>query len=164
MKTLLYLHRSSEMHWVGNGFPVRSVFDYDGLGAELSPFLLRDYAAAPVFPPGKERRGVAAHPEGGCETVTIAYQGELGHRDSSGAGGKIGPGDVQWMTAAAGILHEEYHSGAFTQRGGTLEMVQLWVNLPAKDKNAPPRYQTLSADRIPVVALPQDAGKVPVIH
>jgi hypothetical protein len=151
------------MHWVGNGFPVRSVFDYNGLGRELSPFLLLDYAAPYEFPPGNEKRGVGGHPHKGFETVTVAYQGELEHRDSSGVGGKIGAGDVQWMTAGNGIVHEEFHSQDFTRKGGTLEMVQLWVNLPAKDKSAKAGYQTLLKAQIPNVALPQDAGTLRVI-
>lgn len=151
------------MHWVGNGFPVRSVFDYNGLGQELSPFLLLDYAPSYQFPPATERRGVAGHPHKGFETVTIAYQGELEHRDSSGGGGKIGTGDVQWMTAGKGIVHEEFHSHEFTRKGGTLQMVQLWVNLRAKDKNAPPRYQTLLKGEIPHVLLPDGAGILRVI-
>ena len=163
MKKLERVHRSSGMHWVGNGFPVQSVFDYHGLGRELSPFLLLDYAAPYSFPPGDERRGVGAHPHKGFETVTIAYQGELEHRDSSGGGGTIGAGDVQWMTAGRGIVHEEFHSGAFTRQGGTLEMVQLWVNLRAKDKGARPGYQTLLKAQIPGVRLAQDAGTVRVI-
>ena len=163
MKKLQRIHQSSEMHWVGNGFPVRSVFDYNGLGRELSPFLLLDYAAPYPFPPGNEKRGVGAHPHKGFETVTVAYQGELEHRDSSGGGGKIGAGDVQWMTAGKGIVHEEFHSTEFTKQGGTLQMVQLWVNLRAKDKSAPPGYQTLLKDQIPNVALPQNAGVVRVI-
>jgi hypothetical protein len=163
MKKLLRIHQSSGTHWVGNGFPVRSVFDYNGLGRELSPFLLLDYAAPTVFPPGEERRGVGAHPHRGFETVTVAYQGELEHRDSSGGGGKIGAGDVQWMTAAGGIVHEEFHSADFTRQGGTLEMVQLWVNLRAQDKSARPGYQTLLQAQIPNVPLPQDGGMVRVI-
>ena len=151
------------MHWVGNGFPVRSVFDYNGLGRELSPFLLLDYAAPHEFPAGSERRGVGGHPHKGFETVTVAYQGELEHRDSTGSGGKIGAGDVQWMTAGKGIVHEEFHSQEFTRKGGTLQMVQLWVNLRAKDKSAPPGYQTLLNGQIPSVAVPQDAGAVRVI-
>lgn len=151
------------MHWVGNGFPVRSVFDYNGLGRELSPFLLLDYAAPYQFPPGNEKRGVGGHPHKGFETVTVAYQGELEHRDSSGGGGKIGAGDVQWMTAGNGIVHEEFHSADFTRKGGTLQMAQLWVNLRAKDKSAKPGYQTLLKAQIPSVALPQDAGTVRVI-
>ena len=163
MKNVLRIHQSSGMHWVGNGFPVRSVFDYNGLGPELSPFLLLDYAAPYTFPPGNERRGVGAHPHKGFETVTIAYQGELEHRDSSGGGGKIGAGDVQWMTAGNGIVHEEFHSADFTRKGGPLQMVQLWVNLRAKDKSAKPGYQTLPKAKIPNVVLPKEAGFVRVI-
>jgi redox-sensitive bicupin YhaK (pirin superfamily) len=163
MKKLLRIHQSSGMHWVGDGFPVRSVFDYNGLGRELSPFLLLDYAAPYEFPPGNEKRGVGAHPHKGFETVTIAYQGELEHRDSSGGGGKIGAGDVQWMTAGNGIVHQEFHSQDFTRRGGTFQMAQLWVNLRAKDKSAPPGYQTLLKAQIPNVALADNAGTVRVI-
>jgi len=163
MKKVLRIHQSSAMHWVGNGFPVRSVFDYNGLGRELSPFLLLDYAAPYEFPPGNARRGVGAHPHKGFETVTVAYQGELEHRDSSGGGGKIGAGDVQWMTAGRGIIHEEFHSREFTEKGGTLQMVQLWVNLPAKHKSAKAGYQTLLQAQIPNAPLPQDAGTVRVI-
>lgn len=163
MKALDSIHRSRGMHWVGDGFPVRSAFDYNGLGRELSPFLLLDYAAPYEFPPGEARRGVGAHPHRGFETVTIVYQGELEHRDSSGGGGLIGPGDVQWMTAGRGIVHEEFHAPAFVRRGGTLHMAQLWVNLRAADKMAPPAYQTLLAKDIPVVALPKDAGRVRVV-
>ena len=163
MKQLRQIHQSSRMHWVGNGFPVRSVFDYNGLGRELSPFLLFDYAAPYTFESGTERRGVGAHPHKGFETVTVAYQGELEHRDSSGGGGKIGPGDVQWMTAGKGIVHEEFHSQDFTRKGGTLQMVQLWVNLRAKDKGAAPGYQTLLNAQIPVVELPDNAGTVRII-
>jgi len=163
MKKLLRIHQSSGMHWVGNGFPVRSVFEYNGLGRELSPFLLLDYGAPYQFPPGDEKRGVGGHPHKGFETVTVAYQGELEHRDSSGGGGKIGAGDVQWMTAGNGIVHEEFHSQDFTRKGGTLQMVQLWVNLRAKDKSAKAGYQTLLKAQIPNVPLPQDAGTVRVI-
>ena len=162
-KKVLRIHRSSGMHWVGNGFPVRSVFDYNGLGRELSPFLLLDYAAPYSFAPGDEKRGVGGHPHKGFETVTVAYQGELEHRDSSGGGGKIGPGDVQWMTAGNGIVHEEFHSQDFTRKGGLLQMVQLWVNLRAQDKSAKARYQTLLKGQIPNVELPDGAGMVRVI-
>ena len=151
------------MHWVGNGFPVRSVFDYNGQGRELSPFLLLDYAAPYQFPQGNEKRGVGGHPHKGFETVTIAYQGEVQHRDSSGGGGKIGAGDVQWMTAGNGIVHEEFHSQDFTRKGGTFQMVQLWVNLRAKDKSAKAGYQTLLKAEIPNVELPDNAGTVRVI-
>src|SRR2546421_6079461 len=163
MKKLVRIHQSSGMHWVGNGFPVRSVFYYNGLGRELSPFLLLDYAAPYQFSPANERRGVGGHPHKGFETVTVAYQGELEHRDSSGGGGKIGPGDVQWMTAGSGIVHEEFHSQDFTRKGGTLQMAQLWVNLRAKDKTAKAGYQTLLNAQIPTVPLPQEAGTLRII-
>jgi redox-sensitive bicupin YhaK (pirin superfamily) len=163
MKQLKSILQSTGTHWVGNGFPVRSVFSYDTLGEELDPFLLLDYAAPHLFPPGTEKRGVGAHPHRGFETVTISYQGEIEHRDSSGGGGKIGPGDVQWMTAASGLLHEEFHSAEFTRTGGMFEMAQLWVNLPARAKSAPPGYQTLLKQEIPVVSLPEGAGEARVI-
>ena len=138
MKKLIRIHQSSEQHWVGNGFLVRSVFGYNDLGRELSPFLLLDYGAPHEFAPSAERRGVGAHPHKGFETVSVAYQGEVEHRDSSGGGGKIGPGDVQWMTAGRGIVHEEFQSQDFTRRGGTMQFAQLWVNLRAKDKSGAP--------------------------
>lgn len=115
------------------------------------------------FTPGNEKRGVGEHPHRGFETVTIVYSGEVEHRDSTGRGGVIGPGDVQWMTAGAGILHEEFHSDAFTRQGGELEMVQLWVNLPMKDKMTTPGYQSINHDVIPTVTLPDDAGTVRII-
>ncbi|WP_323114757.1 pirin family protein [Pseudomonas guariconensis] len=163
MKKILGVHRSPHGHWVGDGFPVRSLFTYDNLARHISPFLLLDYAGPHDFTPTTARRGVGQHPHRGFETVTIVYQGELEHRDSTGAGGLIGPGDVQWMTAANGILHEEFHSPAFARSGGTLEMVQLWVNLPARDKRAAAGYQTLLASDIPVVKLEGDAGTLRVI-
>ena len=158
------MHDPAPPHWVGDGFPVRSVFSYDGLGREkLSPFLLLDYAAPRHFDPSPRRRGVGEHPHRGFETVTIVYQGELEHRDSAGNGGRIGPGDVQWMTAAAGVVHEEFHSARFTREGGTMEMMQLWVNLPARDKMSKPCYQTLQDADIPRVPLPDGAGVLRVI-
>ncbi len=163
MKKLIAIEKSSGMHWVGDGFPVRSVFGYNDLGRELSPFLLLDYAPPTRFEPTEKRRGVGAHPHRGFETVTVAYQGELEHRDSSGAGGKIGPGDVQWMTAAGGIVHEEFHSRDFARNGGTLQMAQLWVNLPARHKNAKAGYQTLLNAQIPNVPLSEQAGTVRII-
>src|SRR5512132_3448745 len=138
IKKLSFVQRSNESHWVGDGFPVRSIFSYDDLGEKLSPFLLLDYAGPANFPPTTRRLGVGEHPHRGFETVTIVYQGEVEHRDSSGGGGKIGPGDVQWMTAASGIVHEEFHGAEFAKRGGPFEMIQLWVNLPQKDKRTPP--------------------------
>ena len=161
MKKVLGLSSAPRGHWVGDGFPVRSLFSYQSHGASLSPFLLLDYAGPAEFAPAERPRGVGEHPHRGFETVTIVYQGEVEHRDSTGAGGRIGAGDVQWMTAASGILHEEFHSQAFTRRGGTLEMVQLWVNLPAADKMGAPGYQTLLERDIPVVEVP--GGRVHVI-
>jgi hypothetical protein len=148
---------------VGNGFPVRSLFSYQSHGRHVSPFLLLDHAGPEHFEPAEKPRGVGEHPHRGFETVTIVYSGEVEHRDSTGAGGKIGPGDVQWMTAGAGILHDEFHSEAFTRAGGTLEMVQLWVNLPGEHKMTAPGYQTLLDAEIPPVSLPDEAGTVRVI-
>lgn len=163
MKKVLGIYSSPRPHWVGDGFPVRSLFSYDTLGKHLSPFLLLDYAGPTSFTPTSAPRGVGTHPHRGFETVTIVYQGEVAHRDSTGKGGVIGTGDVQWMTAGAGILHEEFHSPAFTQNGGVLEMVQLWVNLPAKDKMTAPGYQAIVDRDIPSVPLPGEAGAVRVI-
>lgn len=157
------VYHRGDFHWVGNGFPVRSIFSYRDLGQELSPFLLLDYAAPYNFAPGSAKRGVGEHPHRGFETVTIAYQGEIEHRDSGGGGGMIGPGDVQWMTAASGLVHEEFHSYNFTREGGVFEVIQLWVNLPAKYKSAAPGYQTLLKDNIPTVTFPEDAGTARVI-
>jgi redox-sensitive bicupin YhaK (pirin superfamily) len=163
MRKVLGIYSAPKPHWVGDGFPVRSLFSHGSHGDHVSPFLLLDYAGPAEFTPTDKRRGVGVHPHRGFETVTIVYRGEVEHRDSTGKGGIIGPGDVQWMTAAGGILHEEFHSQAFTRKGGTLEMVQLWVNLPAKDKNAAPGYQTLLDGDIPAVALPDNAGTLRVI-
>jgi len=154
LKKLRCIQRSADRHWVGNGFPVRSLFAYPTLGPVLSPFLLFDYAGPHDFPPTSERLGVGEHPHRGFETVTIVYAGEVEHRDSSGGGGRIGPGDVQWMTAAGGIVHEEFHGRDYARRGGPFEMVQLWVNLPARDKMAPAGYQAITDSQIPAVALP----------
>lgn len=163
MRQVLGIYGSPRPHWVGDGFPVRSMFSHASHGQDVSPFLLLDYAGPAEFKPAARPRGVGEHPHRGFETVTIVYQGELAHRDSAGNGGRIGPGDVQWMTAGAGILHEEFHSPEFTRSGGTLEMVQLWVNLPAKDKDATPGYQTLLNRDIPQIDLPGSAGSVRVI-
>ncbi|RJF95617.1 pirin family protein [Noviherbaspirillum saxi] len=163
MKKILGVYSAPRPHWVGDGFPVRSLFSYNSHGQQLSPFLLLDYAGPADFLPTNTPRGVGQHPHRGFETVTIVYKGEVAHRDSTGQGGVIGPGDVQWMTAGAGILHEEFHSPAFNQSGGALEMVQLWVNLPAKDKMSPPGYQAILDGNIPAVPLPNGAGTVRVI-
>jgi redox-sensitive bicupin YhaK (pirin superfamily) len=163
VKKLRCIQRSAGSHWVGNGFPVRTLFSYPNLGSVLSPFLLLDYAGPMEFPPTNERLGVGEHPHRGFETVTIVYEGEVEHRDSSGGGGSIGPGDVQWMTAASGLVHEEFHGRDFARRGGMFEMVQLWVNLPSKDKKAPPHYQGILNSQIPVLSLPNGQGSVRVI-
>ncbi|MBA2777736.1 pirin family protein [Billgrantia kenyensis] len=164
MKKIQGIYGAPRGHWVGDGFPVRSLFSYDRLGADhLSPFLLLDHAGPHDFKPASRPRGVGAHPHRGFETVTLVYKGELEHRDSTGSGGRIGEGDVQWMTAGAGIVHQEFHSGDFTAQGGILEMVQLWVNLPAEHKSAPAAYQTLLDADIPRVTLPGRAGELRVI-
>ena len=164
MKQILDIASAPARHWVGDGFPVHGMFGYNGPGVPgRSPFLLLDYAAPTTFEPTTHRRGVGQHPHRGFETVTIVYDGEVEHRDSSGKGGVIGRGDVQWMTAGSGILHEEFHSTEYGKRGGPFEMVQLWVNLPAKDKMSAPGYQGIVDGDIPAVALPNDAGTLRVI-
>lgn len=163
MRNILGIYSAPRQHWVGDGFPVRTMLSHHDQGQHISPFIMLDYAGPTKFDATTARRGVDQHPHKGFETVTIVYEGEVEHRDSTGAGGLIGPGDVQWMTAASGILHEEYHSPAFAKSGGNFEMVQLWVNLPAKDKKAKPGYQTLLATDIPTVDLPAGAGSIRVI-
>lgn len=163
MKKILKTQKPKGSHWVGNGFPVRNMFGYNDLAKKISPFLLLDYAGPHEFPPSTERRGVGEHPHRGFETVTIIYSGEVEHRDSGGNSGLIGPGDVQWMTAARGVLHEEMHSKAFQQKGGCFEVVQLWVNLPAKDKMSNPSYQTLLNADIPVISFPGNKSLMRII-
>jgi redox-sensitive bicupin YhaK (pirin superfamily) len=160
VKNINRIERSTDSHWVGNGFPVRTVFSYQNTG--LSPFLLLDYAGPARFEPSAEPRGVDWHPHRGFETVSIAYEGEVEHEDSAGNRGRIGPGDVQWMTAGAGILHKEMHGRSLSEHGGNFELVQLWVNLPAKSKMTAPGYQTLLDGDIPAVKLP-GGGRVRVI-
>lgn len=157
MKKILGVYQNKHMHWVGDGFPVYNLFSYDRLGQSLSPFLLLDYAAPYRFDPTTVQHGVGSHPHRGFETVTIAYQGEVTHQDSSGSGGTIKAGDVQWMTAGGGILHQEFHSPEFAHQGGLFEMVQLWVNLPAHAKMTPAKYQAIEAGQIRHIAL-DDAG------
>ena len=154
MKTLENIMTNSARHWVGDGFPVRSLFSYAGDTAAISPFLLFDYAGPWTFEPNDGApRGVGQHPHRGFETVTIVYDGEVSHRDSAGGGGTIGAGEVQWMTAGSGIIHEEFHSQGYSKTGGPFRMVQLWVNLPAKDKGAQPAYQAITHEMIPNVTL-----------
>jgi redox-sensitive bicupin YhaK (pirin superfamily) len=163
MKKLIFLQSSQGAHWVGDGFPARTIFTYNDLAHKISPFLLMDYAGPAEFTPNNTShiRGVDEHPHRGFETVTIVYSGEVVHKDSAGGGGTIGPGEVQWMTAASGLVHEEKHGPNFSTSGGRFEMVQLWVNLPAKHKMDKPRYQGLTNKMIPEVTI--DGGKVRVI-
>jgi len=163
IKKLRRVQRSTDHHWVGNGFPVQTLFSYPDLGSVLSPFLLLDYAGPMEFPPTSERLGVGEHPHRGFETVTIVYSGEVEHRDSSGGGGRIGPGDVQWMTAGSGLVHEEFHGREFARSGGRFEVIQLWVNLPAENKMTPPRYQAIPSRRIPRIDLPDGQGSLGLI-
>ena len=151
-KKVLGTYSAGSNHWVGDGFPVRNLFPSNGV--EVSPFLMLDYAGPLKFEPSSKPRGVGEHPHRGFETVTIAYQGAVGHRDSAGNSGVIYPGDVQWMTAASGVVHEELHEAEFTKNGGVFEMVQLWVNLPKAQKMSKPRYQGITKGQIPVIELP----------
>ena len=163
MKKLIGVQGNDRGHWVGDGFPVRTLFFYQDLGKQMSPFLMLDYAGPAEFVSTAERKGVGSHPHRGFETVTIVYEGEVAHKDSTGQGGTIGPGDVQWMTAGSGILHEEFHSEEFAKQGGTLEMVQLWVNLPARLKMTKPGYQAILNKQIPSIDLRNGAGKARII-
>lgn len=149
-------------HMVGDGFRVHNFFP-NGNRIEMSPFFLLDHNAKISFSARNEPRGVGVHPHRGFETVTIAYHGAIAHHDSAGNSGVIYPGDVQWMTAGAGILHKEYHEDAYSKKGGDFQMVQLWVNLPAKDKMSNPKYQGIRRQEIAQYALPDDSGTVDVI-
>lgn len=163
MKKVLDVMLKPRAHWVGDGFHVLPVFDRKAFTREMSPFLMFDYAVPKEFSPTKSKLGVGQHPHRGFETVTIAWQGEVEHGDHLGNRDVIHPGDVQWMTAAKGIIHEEYHSREFAKTGGKFEMCQLWVNLPASHKMIPPRYQPISNQSIPVVDLDNGVGRVKVI-
>ena len=164
----------TQQHWVGDGFHVHPVLGRHAFTAEVSPFLMLDYAVPKSFKPTRSRLGVGQHPHRGFETVTLAYQGEVEHADSAGNRGVIGAGDIQWMTAGRGIIHEEFHSTNFAKSGGTFEMVQLWVNLPKEHKMTAPRYQPIVAAETPTVPLravaageacaaDQEVGKVRLI-
>jgi quercetin 2,3-dioxygenase len=158
-KTLIRIDSAPPRHWVGDGFHVHSMFSYNRDAALYSPFLMLDYGAPFDYAPNTGKpRGVGSHPHRGFETVTIAYSGEVAHRDSAGGGGTIGEGDVQWMTAGSGLVHDEFHSPAFSQKGGEMHMVQLWVNLPAKDKMTQPGYQAIAHAQIPQIDLRSDSG------
>jgi redox-sensitive bicupin YhaK (pirin superfamily) len=163
MKQLQRITHTDKLHWVGDGFPVRTMFSYNTPDVEVSPFLMLDYAGPFEFPPASKPRGVGFHPHRGFETVTILYQGEVEHLDTAGNGGLIGPGDVQWMTAAKGLLHEEMHSESFTRQGGTFEAIQLWVNLPAQYKTVDPHYQSITDNRIPMIKLDEQGSVLRVI-
>jgi quercetin 2,3-dioxygenase len=164
VRTVEGIHESTTFHWVGNGFYVSTYFPSDDLPPErVSPFVLMDYGPPKDFAPlAHGQRGVGWHPHRGFETVTLAWEGAVAHRDNTGRVGVIGPGDVQWMTAASGIFHEEYHEESFTRRGGRMHMMQLWVNLPRKDKMTTPGYQPITAADIPSVPVP-GGGAVRVI-
>jgi hypothetical protein len=162
MKKVLGVHGPGSQHWVGDGFHVRNMFPSNAIGDELNPFIMLDYAGPTRVEPSNKPKGVDEHPHRGFETVTIAYQGAVEHRDSGGHSGTIQPGDVQWMTAASGVVHEEKHEREFTRQGGIFEMVQLWVNLPKAHKMSKPSYQTLTRESIPNVSL-GNAGYVRVI-
>ena len=155
--------QSTTFHWVGNGFYVSTYFPSAKLpAARVSPFVLMDYGPPKEFAPlAQGKRGVGWHPHRGFETVTLAWEGAVAHGDNAGHRGVIGPGDVQWMTAGAGVLHEEFHEAELTRKGGRMHMMQLWVNLPKKDKAAKPTYQPITASDIPKVAV--DQGTVRVI-
>ncbi|HEY6413481.1 MAG TPA: pirin family protein [Edaphobacter sp.] len=155
-KNVLGVYGQGSDHWVGDGFPVRNMFPSNGVSKEINPFLMLDYAGPSHFEPSKRAHGVGQHPHRGFETVTIAYQGSVSHRDSAGNSGTIYPGDVQWMTAASGVVHEEMHAQEFAEKGGTFEMVQLWVNLPKAVKMSTPRYQGITKEQIPTVTLGND--------
>ncbi len=162
LKSVVDTFRPASTHMVGDGFHVRNLFPSNPLGERISPFLMLDYAGptnyGPRDPSRDEPRGVGEHPHRGFETVTVVYQGRVAHRDSAGNSGVIGPGDVQWMTAASGVVHEEFHDPEFMKSGGTLQMVQLWVNLPARSKMSKPKYQGIVASDIPSVQLAHGAG------
>ena len=162
-KDLVGVYQAGSHHMVGDGFPVRNMIPGAGIEEQLSPFLMLDYLGPQQFPPTNRRLGVGEHPHRGFETVTIMYHGKVAHRDSTGSGGVIGPGDVQWMTADSGIVHEELHEEEFAKQGGLLEGIQLWVNLPRASKMTAPRYQTLVDAEIPAVELDGGAGRVRVI-
>ncbi len=157
------VYQPGSQHVVGDGFHVRNLFPSNDLDRELSPFIMLDYAGPTFYPATDTPRGVGEHPHRGFETVTIVYQGIVAHRDSAGNSGVIGPGDVQWMTAASGIVHEEMHEREWAKRGGTLQAIQLWVNLPKSSKMSAPGYQTIVNDQIPVVQLDRGAGSLRVI-
>ena len=163
IKDIVGIYQPGSTHVVGDGFPVRNLFPSNELDREVSPFLMLDYAGPQYFTPTDHPRGVGEHPHRGFETVTIVYEGMVAHRDSAGHAGVIGPGDVQWMTAASGIVHEELHEKEWAKNGGTLHAIQLWVNLPCASKMSAPGYQTILNGDIPVIDLDGGVGQLRVI-
>jgi redox-sensitive bicupin YhaK (pirin superfamily) len=158
------IYRAPGLHWVGDGFRVAGYFSaIPDVVRKMDPFLLLDYHPEHSYAPTERPRGVGVHPHRGFETVTLAWQGSVAHHDSAGGGGVIGPGDVQWMTAASGILHKEYHEESFARRGGPFQMAQLWVNLPRAHKMSAPRYQGIKAEQIKQVTLPDEVGSVRIV-
>ena len=162
-KEVAGIYQPGSAHMVGDGFPVRNLFPSNDLDREVSPFLLLDYAGHQDFTATDHPRGVGEHPHRGFETVTIMYQGAVAHRDSAGNAGVIGPGDVQWMTAGSGIVHEEMHEKNWAKKGGTFQAIQLWVNLPQSHKMSAPGYQTILNADIPKVELDGGVGRLRVI-
>lgn len=162
-KDIVGIYQPGSRHMVGDGFPVRNLFPSNDLDREVSPFLMLDYAGPQYFTPTDHPRGVGEHPHRGFETVTIVYEGVVAHRDSAGNAGVIGPGDVQWMTAASGIVHEELHEKEWAKNGGTLHAIQLWVNLPKASKMSAPGYQTILNADIPAIDLEGGTGRLRVI-
>ncbi len=163
MKSLAFIHRNDTRFAIGDFYPALSVFSYHELGNTTSPFLLLDHLGPGKLEPKSKKKGVNEHPHRGFETVTFVFSGELQHKDSTGGGGLIKRGDVQWMTAASGIQHIEQFSSEFRESGGPFEMVQLWVNLPAKDKMSAPRYQSLLNEDIPKIILDDQASYIRVV-
>lgn len=164
-RTVELVASPKEPHFVGDGFRVHN-FIPSGYRLDMqrvNPFIMLDYNSPYKFPPSSQPKGVGVHPHRGFETVTIAYKGKVAHHDSSGGGGVIGEGDVQWMTAASGVLHKEYHEEEWSKTGGEFQMVQLWVNLPAKDKMSSPKYQAIKNKEIPRKVLEDNAGEIEVI-
>lgn len=158
-KKVKFAYTVQQKHWVGNGFHVHGLLrPSEELNRYISPFILMDYASPKEFPKTDTPKGVGSHPHRGFETVTFALQGEVEHRDSAGGGGIIKSGDVQWMTAGSGLVHDEFHSNNFCKEGGIFEMVQLWVNLPKKDKMTQPKYQEIKKDSIPVVKISDNSS------
>lgn len=162
MKQIKYIRKAAPAHMVGDGFKVRT-FISSAMWKDMSPFLMLDYIEPTSYLPTDHPRGVDVHPHKGFETVSILWEGALAHEDSSGGKGKLFAGDVQWMTAGAGILHKEFHEEEFSKKGGLLHGAQLWVNLPAKDKSTPPAYQDIRSNNIPEIQIANDKGKIRII-